>query len=178
MRDAFGNVGEIMIGVSSTGEQIQNDGRVYASDAVSSTSVELPTFTQVEFEEVKGKLVVQLLPLLFCAKIIRTTTCHTVTEAGLELNDQILKELGWVPAGAVPETLEEMVASASYLPSTYHYHGMMCPNTNELAAGFHACDLSRMCRKWSGSTSVASGGMGVQCGIEVAAELDAAGHFD
>ena len=138
-----------------------------------STSVELPTFTQVEFEEVKGKLVVQLLPLLFCAKIIRTTTCHTVTEAGLELNDQILKELGWVPAGAVPETLEEMVASASYLPSTYHYHGMMCPNTNELAAGFHACDLSRMCRK-----SVASGGMGVQCGIEVAAELDAAGLVD
>ena len=66
-----------------------------------------------------------------------------------------------------------MEASGSFLSSTYHYHGMMCPTTNGLAPGFHACDLSRMCRKWAGSTSVAAGAMGVQCGEEVAAELAA-----
>ena len=55
-QDPFGKLGEIMVGVSTTGEQIQSVGRVFEGEAVSGTTVELPSFTQLEFEEVKGKL--------------------------------------------------------------------------------------------------------------------------
>ena len=79
--DSFGNLGEIMVGVSTTGEQIQNDGRVYAGDAVSSTTVELPSFTQLEFEEVKGtlKYISSKLTILFCAKL-HSPPCLHVTD--------------------------------------------------------------------------------------------------
>lgn len=143
-------MGELIVGVSTTGEQIQNDGRVYAGEAVNESTVKLPTFGNEEFAAVKD---------------------------GLDINNEILMELGWMPLSPVPATIEEMVGNASFLPTTYHYHGMMCPSEVTLTAGFHACDLSRMCRKWAGSTSVASGGMGVQCGKEVAADLAAAGLF-
>ena len=148
--DYANNLGEIVVGVSSTGEPIQNDGLVYASDAVSATSVVLPSFGNEEFTAIKE---------------------------GHDVNNEILTELGWIPLGAVPTTMEEMEANPSFLRTTYHYHGMMCPSQVTLKSGFHACDLSRMCRKWAGSTSVASGGMGVQCGKEVASQLAASGLF-
>ena len=178
--DYKGNLGEIMVGVSTTGEQIQNDGRVFQSDAVSSTSVELPSFTQAEFDEVKGKLNYPLGNMFtsFLSHQPHTNNCSLISMTnveGLDKNHDILTQLGWIPTGAPPSTLEEMETSSAFLRTTYHYHGLMCPNTNDLATGFHACDLSRMCRKWAGSTSAASGGMGVQCGKEVAAELAAAG---
>ena len=146
--------GEVMVGVCSTGEVIASDGRVYEGEAVTAETVTLPSFGRKGFNALKE--------------------C-------IEYNDKILTELGWIPAESDPAkqlptaNIETMINSGSFLPTTYHYHGMMCPNTNPLSAGFHSCDLGRMCSKWAGSTSVASGGMGVQCGKEVAAQLDAAG---
>jgi len=135
-----------MIGVCTTGEAIANDGRVYGGPAVSADTVQLPSFGTAEY--------------------------NAVIEC-LEYNNQTLTDLGWIPAEDVPfpSSPEEMAANPSFLSTTYHYHGTMCPNTNPMSPGFHACDLSRMCRKWAGSTSVASGGMGVQCGREVAKQL-------
>ena len=69
--DAFGNQGEIMVGVSTTGEQIQDDGRVFEGDSVSSTSVVLPSFTQLEFEQVKEGLEVNGAILIGLGTILR-----------------------------------------------------------------------------------------------------------
>ena len=142
--DHLGNMGEMLVGVASTGEQISNDGRVYEGESISDSTVDLPSFGMDEFMAVKE---------------------------GLGTNNDVLTQLGWSPLGSIPETLEDMLADGSYLPSTYHYHGMLCPQQVSLSRGFYACDLSRMCSKWAGSTSVASGAMGVQCGKEVAAIL-------
>lgn len=137
----------MIIGVSTTGELIEDDGRVYEGDAIGPDTVKLPSLNQRGYEAITD---------------------------GLNKNDRILSALGWTgffgQPQSFPATIEDMKTSSSFLASTYHYHGTLSQTT--MSPGFHAGDLSRMSRKWAGSTSVAAGAMGVQAGNEVADALE------
>jgi hypothetical protein len=126
---------------------VEDDGKVYAGDALGPNTVELPSLKQPGFDAIMD---------------------------GVKANHEILTSLGYftqmdIDAITDIETLEN---TPGYLPSTYHYHGTLSQTT--LAPGFYAGDLSRMKSKWAGSISVAAGAMGIQAGKEVLCQLDSA----
>jgi hypothetical protein len=105
------------------GEMIEEDGRVYAGDALGPDTVDLPSLKQAGFDAIME---------------------------GVRANHDILTSLGYfttVDIDAITD-IESLESEAGYLPSTYHYHGTLSQTT--LAPGFHAGDLSRMKSKWAG----------------------------
>jgi len=134
----------MLITVSTTGELIEDDGRVYAGRALGPDTVDLPTLQQAGFEAIME---------------------------GIMKNHEVLTNLGYftqVDVEAITD-IETLVNTPGYLPTTYHYHGTL--SATRLAPGFYAGDLSRMTFKWAGSTSVAAAAMGIQAGKEVLCQL-------
>lgn len=116
----------MIVGVSTTGELIEDDGRVYAGENLTGGVVSLPSLKQPGFEAVV---------------------------AGIKANHEILTELGYftlMDIDAVTSNITAMQTAAGYLPTTYHYHGTL--SQTKLASGFYSGDLARMKSKWAGST--------------------------